>query len=87
VTALAGYCLFGYVIFKKWQEREHIPVSRILGPLPKNTFVTAARDSITPTRERVTTTTKRGSTRGGRCRGRPSTSRNPKSTDQGTRGR
>jgi hypothetical protein len=37
--------------------------------------------------ERITTATKRGSTRGGRGRGRAGAPRNPKSTEQGSRGR
>jgi hypothetical protein len=74
-------------ICKHCKEREHIPVSRVLGPLPENAFVAAARDSIPPARERITTATKRGSTRGGRGRGRAGAPKNPKATEQGSRGR
>jgi hypothetical protein len=53
-----------------WQEREFVPMNRLLGPLPKNAFVAAARDSIPPARQRITTASSRGSLRGGRARGR-----------------
>jgi hypothetical protein len=52
------------------QEREHVPISRFLGPLLEYAFVAAARESIPPARQRVTTASTRGSLRGGRGRGR-----------------
>jgi hypothetical protein len=49
-------------------------VSRLLGPLPENSFVVAARDTIPPARERLTTTSTRGNLRV-RGRGRSNASR------------
>jgi hypothetical protein len=49
-------------------------MSRLLGPLPENAFVAAARDTIPAARERVTTTSTRGNLRG-RGRGRSNASR------------
>ena len=53
-----------------------MPVSRVLGPLPENAFVAAARDSIPETRARVTTASTRGNLRG-RGRGRSCATRQP----------
>ena len=39
-------------------------MSRLLGPLPENVFVVAARDSIPHSKNRVTTATTRGNLRG-----------------------
>ena len=44
-------------------------MSRLLGPLPDNAFVVAARESIPQSKDRVTTATTRGNMRG-RGRGR-----------------
>lgn len=50
---------------------ENVPMERVLGPLPENAFVVAARDSIPQPRARVTTASTRGNLRG-RGRGRSS---------------
>ena len=53
------------------QENACLPINRLLGPLPENAFVVAARDSIPVSRVRVTTASTRGNLRGrGRGRGR-----------------
>ncbi|KAM0842294.1 hypothetical protein ACQ4PT_058448 [Festuca glaucescens] len=52
------------------EDGEHVPINRLLGPLPENAFVASARDNIPHSRVRVTTASSRGNLRGGRGRGR-----------------
>ena len=55
-----------------------MPINRVLGHLPENAFVVAARDSIPQPSVRVTTASSRGNLRGrGRGRGRTSAPRGP----------
>jgi hypothetical protein len=70
------------------EERDIVPINRVLGPLPENAFVQEARDSIPEARGRVTTASTRGNLRG-RGRGRTNAPRAPTRqsvpSDQGTR--
>lgn len=59
------------MVFKmQAEEKEHVPIERLLGPLPENAFVVAARESIPAARGRVTTASTRGRSRGRGTRGR-----------------
>jgi hypothetical protein len=53
-----------------------VPISRVLGPLPDNAFIAAARDSIPSVGVRVITASTRGNLRG-RGRGRSCATREP----------
>jgi hypothetical protein len=73
-----------------WQEHNHVPIDRVLGPLPENAFVAAARDTIPVATVRITTTSTRGTLRG-RSRGKGITNREDStrtpSHQQNSRGR
>jgi hypothetical protein len=61
-----------------------MPISRVLGPLPENAFVVAARDSMPASGVRVTTASTRGNLSGrGKGRGRSGT---PRQVEQRTIG-
>jgi hypothetical protein len=67
------------------QQNEQMPVSRLVGPLPENAFIAAARESMPQPRIRLTTASARGNLRG-RGRGRGG-SRAPAIAAKGGRGK
>ncbi|KAM0899920.1 hypothetical protein ACQ4PT_020989 [Festuca glaucescens] len=62
------------------EEKECVPINRVLGPLLENAFVVSARDNAPASRVRVTTASNRGNLRG-RGRGRSST---PRQVEEGS---
>lgn len=74
------------MVYRMQQEQnEQMPVNRLVGPLPENAFIAAARESMPKPRVRLTTASARGNLRG-RGRGRGG-SRGPTGAATGGRGK